>query len=175
VASLIEKNIATGYADEAGVPTGEFGVANAITLAEVLKMALQAAQENPSRLPPPRNESARGTWASAYVAKAEQLGLDVITPDRNIHEAASRGEVISIVLQVLKIPTQINETFIFRQFADLPDNHPYRGPILSAAVHGLLQGDVDENGIPASTVRPDDLINRAEVSKIIALVNELLR
>jgi len=70
---------------------------------------------------PPRNPSAQATWASFYVAKAEALGLDLFTPDRNVHEAATRGEVIQIILKVMGIPTG-SKTADYR---DVSEDHPY--------------------------------------------------
>lgn len=175
VASLIEEGVATGYADETGKPKGEFGVVNPVTVAEVLKMALEAAGEDIKGLAPPRNASAKGTWASAYVAKAEERQLAVATPDRDVNTPALRGEVIQIVMQTMDILTRVDESLIQNLYTDLPAQYPYRTAILSATIQGLITGDIDENGNRLGTFRPNDPINRAEVAKIIALINEAYR
>ncbi|MEK7563274.1 MAG: S-layer homology domain-containing protein, partial [Patescibacteria group bacterium] len=161
--------------DEDGTPTGEFGVANAVTVAEALKMAMEAAGIDLTGVPPPRNNSAQNTWASSYVAKAEELHLPVVVPERNVHESATRGEVIAMILHALTIPIGVQEDRVRGMFTDIPDNHPYRREILSAFVFGIIQGDTDAEGNPADTFRPDDPINRAEISKVIALVKEAFR
>ncbi|MFH1444250.1 MAG: Calx-beta domain-containing protein [Candidatus Peregrinibacteria bacterium] len=174
VSYVIEEKIATGYADEAGKPTGEFGVENPITYAEVLKMAMQASAQafDLKGLPPPRNTSAKGTWASAYVAKAESLQLSVFSVQRNVMKSASRGAVIQTILEVLGIPTGPKaET----SYSDVPASHPYARAIAMATYLELVSGDKDASGNSLGTFRPDDPINRAEVAKIIALAKELLK
>ena len=169
VSYVVEEKIATGYADAAGKPKGEFGVANPITYAEVLKMALETAGSDMSGLPPPRNVSAKGTWASAYVAKAEDLSLVVFAPNLDVQKPATRGAVIQTLLEVLGIT--IGKTPA--TYEDVPKNHPHSTAIAAATFFGLVQGDLDAEGKPLNRFRPDDPINRAEVAKIIALAKEL--
>lgn len=180
VAFLVEDKIATGYADETGKPRGEFGVANPVTYAEVLKMALQAsssgqplqtASADLTDLPPPRNRSARDTWASAYVAQAEALGLALFAPDLNVHTPATRGAVIEVMLDVMDIPPDVHAL----AFSDVPADHRHAAAIATAALLGLVTGDTDSTGSPLGTFRPNDTINRAEVAKIMALAKELMR
>src|SRR5207248_357138 len=52
--------------------------------------------------------------------------------------------------------------------------HPYSHAIASATFFGLVQGDTAPDGSPLNRFRPDEPINRAEVSKIIALAREVL-
>lgn len=122
ISYVVEENIATGYRDINGKPTGEFGAANPITIAETLKMSLESAEEDLIGISSPRNSSARGTWASAYVAKAEELHLTIMTPGKDVHKSATRGEVISIILQILRFPLRINEELVAQHFSDLPEN-----------------------------------------------------
>ena len=160
VSSVISEEIATGYEDEQGNPTGQFGAINPVTLAESLKMSLQAASLELTA-GTPRNISAEGSWASSFVAQAESMKLDVFTPDRNVHEAATRSEVVHTILQVLGLPVAPNSSSLF---TDLP-----------AYLYGIMTGDTDSEGNPLGTVRPDDTINRAEVSKMIALIKDLFK
>ncbi|MDO8469227.1 MAG: S-layer homology domain-containing protein, partial [Candidatus Peribacter sp.] len=174
VSYVIEEKIATGYADDTGKPKGEFGVENAITYAEVLKMAMQASDQafDLRGLPPPRNESANGSWSAAYVAKAESLQLSVFAPSLDVNKPATRGAVIQTLLEVLGIPTGIK---IASTFSDVPSSHPYAQAITTAAAYGLIQGDTDASGQSLNRFRPDEPINRAEVAKIISLAKELLK
>ena len=52
--------------------------------------------------------------------------------------------------------------------------HPYTHAI-AASFFGRVQGDTAPDGTPLNRFRPDEPINRAEVSKIIALARELQR
>ncbi|MDO8468781.1 MAG: S-layer homology domain-containing protein [Candidatus Peribacter sp.] len=173
VSYVIEEKIATGYADEAGKPKGEFGVDNPITYAEVLKIALQASNQvfDLRGLPPPRNTSAKGTWASAYIAQAETMQITVFPPSLNVTKPATRGAVIQTLLEVLDIT--IGNTPA--SYDDVPKDHPYTNAIAAATFFGLVQGDLDAEGKPLNRFRPDDPINRAEVAKIIALAKELMK
>jgi len=174
VASVIEEGIAQGYKDEEGEPTGEFGVSDPVTHAQLIKMVLESSGADMSGLPPPRNTSAQGTWASSYIARGEELQLDVLTSGLDVHTSATRGEVIHTILEVLHIPLITNTELVKELYKDLPASHSYAKAIVTATLHGLIEGDTDENGAPLSTVRPDDHINRAEVAKIIALAKGLV-
>ncbi|MDD5041448.1 MAG: S-layer homology domain-containing protein [Candidatus Peribacteraceae bacterium] len=172
VSYVIEEKIATGYADDAGKLKGEFGVENPITYAEVLKMALQASDQafDLRGLPPPRNGTAKATWAAAYVATAESLQLSVFAPSLDVNKPATRGAVIQTLLEVLGIPTGPKaET----SYTDVPSSHPYARAIAMATYLELVSGDLDASGNPLGIFRPDAPINRAEVAKIIALAKEL--
>lgn len=170
VSAVIQDGIAEGYRNDTGQLTGEFGVEKAVTRAEVLKMALEAIKATLSSKPP-RNTSARSTWASAYVAEAEALGLTVFSPDTDVHTPATRGEVVQILLEVMKLPIGKSPA----TFSDVPSNHPYSSAIATAAFYSLIEGDTNADGTPKNTFRPDATINRAEVSKIIATLREVLR
>jgi len=173
IAELITQGIAQGYKDDQGKLTGEFGVANPVTVAEVLKMALEAAGKAPdlSLKVAPQNKTARGTWAAAYVKEAEDMQLTIFRTNPDINVAATRGEVIQTVLEALgflipKTPSS---------FADVPSTHPYTQAIGLAAYSGFVEGDKGPDGLPLNRFRPDEHINRAEVSKIIALMKEVAK
>lgn len=171
VSILVEENIARGYKDDAGKLKGEFGVTNAVTRAEVLKMAMEAAGEKPAG-GTPRNASAKGTWASGYVKAAEERGISVFAPDTDVNAPATRGEVVQIILETAGFPLlpTWGETF-----SDVPKSHAHARAIATATAYELIKGDADAEGKPLGTFRPNDAINRAEVAKIIALLWEALK
>jgi hypothetical protein len=172
VASLITTRVAEGYADSSGVLTGEFGVGNPVTRAEILKMALEAAgKTNAGALPPTRNISAKGTWADPYLRIAESLKLTVFSPSVDVNAPATRGEVVETLLEVMGIPIGKTPS----TFADVPKNHPYSAAIGLAAYYGFVTGDVGPDGTPLNRFRPDEPMNRAEVAKLIALAMEVLK
>jgi len=88
--SSFETGIAEGYKDQSGQLTGQFGVDQPVTYAEVLKMALQAAGAKLSG-GTPRNPSAQNTWASAYVKQAEDDHLSVFVPTLDVNAPATRA------------------------------------------------------------------------------------
>lgn len=172
VSSVIEDGIAEGYKDVNGKLTGEFGVDKPVTRAELLKMALEAADITVDpKLPPPRNLTAQGSWAAPYIRYAENDQLTVFPVGTDVHAPASRGQVIQTILEVFGIPVGTKPG----DYTDLPPNHPFAAALGTATYYGMLDGDTDENGNPTGTVRPNDNVNRAEVAKLIALARELLR
>jgi hypothetical protein len=174
VSYLIQENVAQGYKNDAGQPTGEFGVTNSITRAELLKMALEAAGKapDPSDKLAPANKSARGSWAASYVREAEDMKLTVFLQNPDVNAPATRGEVVQTILEVMGIPVGAK---VQSSYIDVLANHPYAPAITVATVYGLVEGDKNANGEPLNTFRPDDPINRAEASKIIALARQLLK
>ncbi len=171
VSYVIEEKIAEGYRDEEGKPKGEFGVANPVTYAEMLKMGLEAAITDLQGVPPPRNESAQNSWASPYVGKAESLLLTVFRTSLNVHTPATRGAVIQTLLEIMGLPTSIK---IASPFTDVPASHPYVQAISAAAAYGIVEGDKAPDDTALNTFRPNDPINRAEVAKIISLLKEVM-
>ena len=170
VSFLIEDGVAQGYKDNAGNLTGEFGVSNSVTNAEMLKMAIEAADHKPAG-GTPRNVSALNTWASSYVKEAEDEHLSVFTPTLNVQAPATRGAFIQTVLEVMGFPIGTTPS----TFSDVPSNHPYGPAIALATFYGFVTGDKDLQGNPLNTFRPDAPINRAEVAKIIALARKVMK
>lgn len=171
VASLVESGIAEGYRNTEGELKGEFGVENPVTYAEVLKMAFESLDEKTKPLPPPRNQSAISTWASAYVAAAESSQVSIIPPSLDVHTPASRAEVVQLVLDILDLPVAKQ----IAPFTDVPTDHPFSNAIATAHFYNIIQGDTAEDGTSLYTFRPEDPINRAEVAKMIAILQEVIK
>ena len=174
VSAVISEGIAEGYRELDGSLKGEFGVANPVTLAESVKMALESAAKNDgmSMRLAPENTSARDTWASQYIRRAEDLNLEVFASSPNVHRDATRGEVIQILMDVFELPTK-GARFI-NVFSDLGADHEYAAAIELAYFYGVVSGDTDADGNPQGTIRPDDPINRAEVAKMVSILHTLL-
>ncbi len=165
VSRVIQDDVARGYKDKDGKLTGEFGIGNNVTRAEILKMVLEASGKNQLKAAAPRNPSARTSWAASYVGIAESLGLSTFSPTTDVNAAATRGEVIQLILEAMGIT--IGQTPAM--YSDVPKDHPYSPAIAAATFFGLIVGDTKADGTPLNTFRPDQPINRAEVSKLIAL------
>lgn len=165
VSSLAEWNIVSGYKDLSGNPTGEFQPGNPVTMAEVLKMALGAAQINiGSCVKNPVNPHAQNHWAAQYVSCAEEIGVRLLEPslETQIDRGARRAEVLSIIhdafgMEVLPLYSNYMDTA----------GHPLEADIAFATINGVVSGDADQYGNPSGRFRPDDPINRAESAKVI--------
>ena len=167
--SLAQAGIITGYKDANSVLTGQFGPANPVTEAEILKMALLAAGKTIGD-GIPQNALAKDDWSAPYVKTAEDLRLTLYVPTLDVRQPATRGEVVETILEVFGVPT---DTRTDNPFSDMPIDHPHAAAILTAWRLGIITGDTDEQGTPVGIVRPDDLVNRAEAAKILALVLQL--
>ena len=136
-----------------------------MTYAELVKMILETTQEElPTSISDrPKNSSAIGNWSERYMKFAEDLNLSVYKPDLDINANASRGDVIETLMEAFDVPMDSQ----IAVYSDLDDTHPYGAAISTATRLCIIHGDTDTQGNLKGTVRPDDSINRAEVSEII--------
>ncbi|MDO8648442.1 MAG: S-layer homology domain-containing protein [Candidatus Peregrinibacteria bacterium] len=163
VSSAARWGIVTGYKDAAGKPTGAFGPGNTVTVAEILKMALKAAQvDDATCRGSPSLTQAERHWARPFVVCAEQRGVRLLTSAPDLNRPALRGEVLSVVFDAFgdKVPP------LFAPFKDT-ENHPLESDIAYAAALKIISGDKDKSGNPTGTFRPNAPVNRAEAAKII--------
>ncbi len=157
VSAVKNRGIISGYKDVAGNELGEFRPANNITVAEILKIALETAGKGKAS-GTPGLRSALNHWAKEYVKKAEELGVDLVESDVDLNRPATRGEVVRLMLEALDIdPDAITST----DFSDVPRLHKHALFIQYAKELGIVSGD-DNTG----NFRPDAPINRAEAAKI---------
>lgn len=165
VASLAEWGIVSGFKDSNGRPTGEYKPGNNVTVAEALKMAMEAAQVDTAACTNvPLHPQAPNHWARPYIACSESMGVRMLDPRQpsDLNRPARRGEVLTI----------IHDTFgdevlpLYSSFSDT-QGHRFEADIAYANLYGIVSGDTDAAGAETGTFRPDDSINRAEVSKII--------
>lgn len=168
VSYVKNKSIVGGYKDLNGKELGEFRPGNNVTVAEILKMALESAEVGGDESGNPANQNAVSHWAKEYFKKAEDLGL-TLTQDTTLdpNKLATRGDVIRLALEVLGIsPDAVTST----DFSDVPASHQHADYIQYAKEAGVISGDTGKN-----TFRPDAPINRAEVAKILQNMIEILK
>ena len=170
VRDMAERGIVSGYKDAQGIPTGVFGPERNVTLAELAKMAVAAAQIETSSCPAePKNPTAKGLWSAPYVACAEQKNFAVFgdgTADTK--RAATRAEVVITVLQAFG--ASVDElTEADNLFKDVTPSTLFAGAIKTAVLDGVVNGYADAGGKPTGFFGPDKFINRAEVSKILSI------
>lgn len=166
VANVKSKGIINGYKDNKGNELGEFRPSNNITVAEMLKISLETANQGKAIGKMANIISARKHWANEYVARAEELGLDIVdTNILDLNRFATRAEVVRMMLESLGIqPDKIDSS----DFADVSKKYRFAPYIQEAKNLGIVSGDAG-----SSNFRPEDPINRAEAAKIANKILEL--
>lgn len=165
VQSVASWGIISGYRGTDGRPTGIFGPANNVTVAEMLKIALKSAgrDETVCGLVPPLHPQAIGHWAAPFVSCGEALEMNILNdPTVDLNRAASRAEVVEMIDDAFgdDVPP------LYSNFRDTA-GHPLEAHIAYAYTRGIVSGDKNAQGVETGTFRPDESINRAEVAKII--------
>lgn len=164
VSSLAEWGIVSGYKGADGMPTGAFGPGNPVTLAEALKMAMNAAQINVDNCPAAPQFA--GHWAAAYVGCGQQRGMRVISIEEltSLDRPATRAETLALIHDAFDdtVPA------LYSSYYDTEGNR-FESDIAYATLVGMVSGDTDAGGQPTGSFRPDDGINRAEVAKMVYL------
>lgn len=163
VTRVAQWGIVSGYKDTQGRALGLFGPGDPVTIAEILKMALEAAKVDEAGCKGiARHPQVREHWADIYIVCAEERGFRVLTHPVDINRPALRAEVLAIMHDAFgdDVPPLLST---FKDTA----YHPYEKDIAYAAALGIVSGDTDKAGNPTGTFRPNDEVNRAEAAKII--------
>lgn len=161
VAPVARWGIVSGYKDSARA--GTFGPGNTVTVAEILKMALKAAQVDESKCKGSaglvQDES---HWAQAFVVCAHEKKMRILKTNFALDRPATRAEVLGIIFDAFAdtVPP------LFAPFKDAA-GHPLESDIAYAAALKMVSGDKDAAGKPVGTFRPNDDVKRAEAAKII--------
>ncbi|OIO55364.1 hypothetical protein AUJ46_01580 [Candidatus Peregrinibacteria bacterium CG1_02_54_53] len=167
VRRVLDAKVMSGYRDAEGVPTGQFGPSDPVTLAELSKIAHRLASIDETKIhTEPENDQAKGTWFAPFVASAEQRSwLVFLNRSVNPLRPATRGEVVATFLQVLNVPREWPMGTMFR---DVSPTIPYAACIETAASHGLVEGYTDDQGTLTGLFGPADPVNRAAMAKMIS-------
>lgn len=163
VTRVAQWGIVSGYKDTQGRALGLFGPGDPVTIAEMLKMALEAAKVDESSCKGiARHPQAREHWAYLYIVCAEERGFRVLQYPVDLNRPALRAEVLAIMHDAFgdDVPPLLST---FKDTA----YHPYEKDIAYAAALGVVSGDTDAAGNLTGTFRPNDEVNRAEAAKII--------
>lgn len=165
-----KRGILSGYKDAEGNPTGTFGPANNVTVAELSKIAHRMAgiSEEAFANTTPKNTAGAGQWFSPFFASAENRGWIIyaegtIDPTR----PATRGEVLATLMQAFDVPLHWQKGNVF---TDVPVMHPFAAAIETAAKDGVITGRKNADGTSTGTFDPDASITRAEIAKIITTI-----
>lgn len=161
VHTALKTEVMSGYKAANGTLTGEFGPGNNVTLAELLKIAHKLADIDEFAFSGRAlNERARGTWFERYLVSAESQYWLVYQDSRiDLGRNATRAEVVVTLLQALRVPRLWADGELF---TDVQRDTEYASSIETAALDGLVDGYDD------GSFKPNNPINRAEISKIIS-------
>ncbi|MBI3336207.1 S-layer homology domain-containing protein [Candidatus Peregrinibacteria bacterium] len=162
VQSVAEWGIVSGYKNEKGIFTGNYGPGDPLSIGAILKMALKAAKVDETKCSgSPANPKAKAHWAKAYVLCGEQMDVRILRDFPDPDRPAKRGEVVGLLFDAFgeSVPRGV------ANFTDTA-NHPYEADISEATKLGIVSGDM-KDGVPTGTFRPNDGVNRAEAAKLI--------
>jgi len=163
VKTLYTKGIIQGKTDTRFDPNGE------ITRAELTKIALNAFKyELPAKVEAkPFQDVAVDAWFAPYVAVAKEKGI-VNGQNSRFYPNASitRAAALKILFEASKLAELKGVEVNFKDVKDKDWFHTY---VASAVGHNIIAGYAD------GTFKPDHPITRAEVSKIVVKLIELLK
>lgn len=165
VQSVASWGIMAGYTGPDGKPLGQFGPANNVTVAEMLKIALKSAQvdETQCGIIPPSHQQALGHWAAPFVSCGEAKNMRILQdPAIDLDRPATRAEVVAMMDDAFGdvVPP------LYSNFRDTAGN-PLEADIAFAYSRGIVSGTKDKRGIDTGDFHPNSPINRAETAKII--------
>ncbi len=167
IGDLASKGIISGYKNAAGKPTGEYAPDKSVSIAEVLKMAMEAFQDVPTSSILPKNRSAKTSWAAPYVARAEELQLPFFKRRVNINAPATRAQAIEIFAEVIDVNIPNDSSNLYR---DVPLSMPYAFAINQATRLCWIEGYRNRNNELTGIFRPSDTMNRDEAAKILSVI-----
>ena len=165
IRSAAQAGIVNGYKDAMGKPTGHFGPANRITIAEALKIAIEGAGYDVGVYSDSLASGYGSHWASEYASVAKGEHFAILSGDRvNLDRAATRAEVASMFTSAFLINIDVP---VSNTYSDVDATVKYGSAIEALTRDVVVAGDTDINGKITGTFRPADFINRAEVTKIV--------
>lgn len=173
VRSIAELKLVSGYRDAAGMPTGEFGPADPVTLEQMAKVAVLAAGIDPAACAvPPRNLTASGAWSASFVACAEARAWAAYSdPATDLRRPATRQEVVMTVLQAFEREFDVDTASL--TFTDVEKTGAFAPAIAKAAADGVVSGYTDDEGNLTGLFGPTNDVTRAEFSKIVSVALQL--
>jgi S-layer homology domain len=168
VSDAARAGIVNGYSYPDGTLTGLYGPGNSVTIAEALKMAVAGR-----RLDTDVSVTGRyaGHWAERYAEVAMQKNFGIALELSMLDRAATRAEVARIVASAFEFHHDTLRAL--DDYTDVPLGHTHAQAIEALTLEDVMVGDNRSLHCGPSVdcvktkFRPDDVINRAEVAKII--------
>jgi hypothetical protein len=170
---LKEEECISGYVNEDGTLTGEFGPGEDVLFGESLKFVLSCML---GEEPEPIGEDDFWALGWAYSLQTEYADyvsdefLDrveaAIVDNEGFNEGMTRGDILLFIVGILDIEVPEADD---APFDDVPLDHDAADAVAHLVEMGVISGDEETN-----TFRPDDIPNRAEMVKVIIMSKELL-
>lgn len=171
VQKAAEQNLISGYRDSEGRPTGKFGPADFVTVEQLAKMAVLAADIDIYNCGDTlRNVTAKGRWSEKYIQCAEYHKWAVFSDGSiQVEKPARRSEVAVTVIQAFSIRVSPVSGTVFE---DVGRSTPFGNAIETLSENGVVSGYTGSNGNPTGYFGPGDPVNRAETAKIFSLSSQ---
>ncbi len=150
-----EEGIVSGYS---GDQEGNFGPGNPVTVAEALKMSLEAAGHY-------MTAGSGGHWAedAGYVSKAKDLGVGDLISLGDLDSFATREEVAVIIAIAFDLDRDVEYENVFDDY-----HGQFGGHIQAVYENEIFTGEGDTKSFNGS-----GLINRAAMAKVINFALEV--
>lgn len=162
IKELYGKGYINGKSETKFDPNGE------ITRAELTKIAINAfSYYSPAVTEKPFRDVAQDAWYAPYIKAAKEQGIvegsgQDFKPDDYINRAAA----LKILFEASGLPKL---TDVEVPFSDVPKNAWFHAYVASAVGHDIVAGYAN------NTFRPGNSITRAEVTKIVSKIKEILQ
>jgi len=168
VEDMASRGIISGYLDEEGNPLGQYGPADHVTIEQLSKIALEAANVDTAKCTNAlKNEQASGRWSESYIRCAESHDWAIYSDGIvDVTRSASRSEVVTTVLQAFEASFKSLDGTVFQ---DVNATTEFGVAIETAAANGIVSGYTDEEGNLTGYFGPSDPVNRAEIAKIVSM------
>lgn len=180
VKQAAETGVVNGYTDASGRLTGRFGPQDSVTIAQILKMATEAAGYfDNSRTIVECTDGVHSIsivpcpWTSRYVLLAINNGWEmrgsVGWEEHLIHVPAMRMEVAKLIVDAFDVTYA---AALGTRFHDVSRSAQYAAQIEALAADGIISGDLDIFGNATGYFRPTSMVNRAEAVKMVIRARE---
>lgn len=154
------------YKDANWQDTWEFWPWNNVTIAEMIKMWVEASDLQTDENATPDLSQAKNHWSKKYIDSAENAWIDLLKEKNlNIDKNATRWEVIKALMEMFKVDTTWAST---SWFSDVKSNDD-----LSKYIYKAKDLWIVSWYWWTDTFWPSNTINRAEVSKMLSKFMEL--
>lgn len=182
----ISRGFFEGYKDTHGKLTGKFGPGDSLTRFQLIKVVYELARKlnlgvgatdcDPSTVASTSEvEWMKDHWARGYVQCIYNSGLDVTLLSEVIDgklmkgiKDAKRWEVIATAFELLDLEVNGTATSELSDLKNGSIRDEFKNMVDTAVELGVI------NGYPDKTFKPQGFVNRAEMTKIISLFEQVL-
>jgi hypothetical protein len=154
VISALDENIVNGYKDASGELTGYYEPGNNVTMAEALKMTIEASGTDVA------NAASGEAWYAPYVDAGQDIGLSNVNDNIDWGAQATRGDVAIWTSEAFEL--EGDDYDYDGAFPDVSSSDSNAGHYQAVYEAGIFTGD-DGTGY----LRPNEPVNRAETAAIV--------